>query len=68
MNTNGIIQKLSNCCNVLHDDMSYGDYVEQLTNMVYLKMTDDRLRQSILGYAFFANMAGETNMDRKKAA
>ena len=30
MNTNTIVQKLWNYCNVLRDDgMSYGDYVEQ---------------------------------------
>ncbi len=29
MNTNTIVQKLRNYCNVLRDDgMSYGDYVE----------------------------------------
>jgi len=29
-----IVQKLWNYCNVLRDDgMSYGDYVEQLTNL-----------------------------------
>ncbi|OIQ70339.1 hypothetical protein GALL_480500 [mine drainage metagenome] len=31
MNTQNIVQKLWNHCNVLRDDgMSYGDYVEQL--------------------------------------
>ena len=30
-----IVQKLWNYCNVLRDDeMSYGDYVEQLTNFI----------------------------------
>ncbi|MFH1842234.1 MAG: class I SAM-dependent DNA methyltransferase [bacterium] len=34
-----IVQKLWNYCNVLRDDgMSYGDYVEQLTYLLFLKM------------------------------
>ncbi len=38
-----IVQKLWNQCNVLRDDeMSYGDYVEQLTYLLFLKMTDER--------------------------
>jgi len=39
MNTSSIVQKLWNYCNVLRDDgMSYGDYVEQLTYLLFLKM------------------------------
>jgi len=42
---NGIVQKLWNYCNVLRDDgMSYGDYVEQLTYLLFLKMADERSR------------------------
>ncbi len=45
MNTSTIIQKLWNYCNVLRDDgMSYGDYVEQLTYLLFLKMADERSR------------------------
>jgi len=44
--TNGsatIVQKLWNYCNVLRDDgMSYGDYVEQLTYLLFLKLADER--------------------------
>ena len=48
-----IVSKLRNLCNVLRDDgMSYGDYVEQLTYLLFLKMAADRLRQSILKQAF----------------
>ena len=37
-----IVSKLWNYCNVLRDDgMSYGDYVEQLTYLLFLKMTDE---------------------------
>jgi len=43
MNTSTIVQKLWNYCNVLRDDgMSYGDYVEQLTYLLFLKMADER--------------------------
>jgi type I restriction enzyme M protein len=45
MNTSEIVQKLWNYCNVLRDDgMSYGDYVEQLTYLLFLKMTDERTK------------------------
>src|SRR5437879_12575319 len=43
MNTSAIVQKLWNYCNVLRDDgMSYGDYVEQLTYLLFLKMADEQ--------------------------
>lgn len=39
MNAATIVQKLWNYCNVLRDDgMCYGDYVEQLTFLLFLKM------------------------------
>lgn len=38
-----ILQKLWNYCNVLRDDgLSYGDYVEQLTYLLFLKMAHER--------------------------
>ena len=38
MNSATIVQKLWNYCNVLRDDgMSYGDYVEQLTYLLFSK-------------------------------
>ena len=43
MNAATLVQKLWNYCNVLRDDgMSYGDYVEQLTYLLFLKMADER--------------------------
>jgi type I restriction enzyme M protein len=40
-----IVQKLWNYCNVLRDDgVSYGDYVEQLTYLVFLKMADEQTK------------------------
>jgi type I restriction enzyme M protein len=45
MTSNGIVQKLWNYCNVLRDDgLSYGDYVEQLTYLLFLKMADEQTR------------------------
>ena len=38
-----IVQRLWNYCNVLRDDgLSYGDYVEQLTVLLFLKMAHER--------------------------
>src|SRR5438045_1511989 len=38
-----LIQKLWNFCNLLRDDgLSYGDYVEQLTYLLFLKMAQER--------------------------
>lgn len=38
-----IVQKLWNYCNILRDDgLSYGDYVEQLTYLLFLKMADEQ--------------------------
>ncbi len=43
-----IVQRLWNYCNVLRDDgMSYGDYVEQLTYLLFLKM--DHENSTMLG-------------------
>jgi type I restriction enzyme M protein len=43
-----IVQRLWNYCNVLRDDgVSYGDYVEQLTYLVFLKMADEQTKPPI---------------------
>ena len=37
-----VSQKLWNYCNVLRDaGLSYGDYLEQLTYLIFLKMMDE---------------------------
>jgi type I restriction enzyme M protein len=44
-NPTGLVQKLWNYCNILRDDgLSYGDYVEQLTFLLFLKMADEQSR------------------------
>jgi type I restriction enzyme M protein len=41
--SSAIVQKLWNYCNILRDDgLSYGDYVEQLTFLLFLKMADEK--------------------------
>ncbi|RMG68906.1 MAG: SAM-dependent DNA methyltransferase [Nitrospirae bacterium] len=43
--SSAIVQRLWNFCNVLRDDgVSYGDYVEQLTYLLFLKMADEQAR------------------------
>lgn len=40
-----IVSRLWNYCNVLRDDgVSYGDYVEQLTYLLFLKMADEQTK------------------------
>ncbi len=42
MSTNQLISKIWNFCNTLRDDgMGYGDYLEQLTFLLFLKMADE---------------------------
>ena len=40
--TNALVQKVWNFCNTLRDDgVGYGDYLEQLTYLLFLKMADE---------------------------
>ncbi len=42
---NGLVQRLWSYCNVLRDDgLSYGDYLEQLTFLLFLKMADEQTK------------------------
>ena len=44
-NSQQLVQKLWNYCSILRDDgLSYGDYVEQLTFLLFLKMADEQTR------------------------
>lgn len=43
-----VVQRLWNYCNVLRDDgVSYGDYVEQLTYLLFLKIADEQQQSAI---------------------
>ncbi len=45
MSSSQLVQKLWNYCSILRDDgLSYGDYVEQLTFLLFLKMADEQSR------------------------
>ena len=51
-NSATIVQKLWNYCNVLRDDgVSYGDYVEQLTYLLFLKMAEEQSELPLGGKA-----------------
>jgi type I restriction enzyme M protein len=53
MTSNGLVQRLWNYCSVLRDDgLSYGDYVEQLTYLLFLKMADEQTRPPFSRPAF----------------
>ena len=42
MNTDTIISKVWSFCTILKDDgVGYGDYLEQLTYLIFLKMADE---------------------------
>ena len=42
MNTNTLLQKVWNFCHTLRDDgVGYGDYLEQLTYLLFLKMAHE---------------------------
>ena len=44
-NPQQLVQKLWNYCSILRDDgLSYGDNVEQLTFLLFLKMADEQAR------------------------
>ncbi len=49
INSSNIVDRVWNYCNVLRDDgVSYGDYLEQLTYLLFLKMDDEN---SLVGRA-----------------
>jgi type I restriction enzyme M protein len=53
MTSNGLVQRLWSYCNVLRDDgLSYGDYVEQLTYLLFLKMADEQTQPPFNRAAF----------------
>ena len=50
---NGLVQRLWSYCNVLRDDgLSYGDYLEQLTYLLFLKMADEQTKPPFSRTAF----------------
>ena len=44
-NTSAIVDKVWGLCNVLRNDgVSYGDYLEQLNYLIFIKMADEYSR------------------------
>src|SRR6476646_8716439 len=53
MSSPSLVQKLWGYCNILRDDgLSYGDYLEQLTYMLFLQMADEQPRPPFSRPAF----------------
>jgi type I restriction enzyme M protein len=51
--SDGLVQRLWNYCNVLRDDgLSYGEYLEQLTYLLFLKMADEQTQLPLNRPAF----------------
>src|SRR5260221_7628718 len=52
LQASSLVNRLWNYCNILRDDgLSYGDYVEQLTYMLFLKMADEHSKPPFLHLA-----------------
>jgi type I restriction enzyme M protein len=63
MNAQRIVQKLWSFCNTLRDDgLSYSDYVEQLTYLLFLKMADERTKPPFLTLAPMPTNASWTGL------
>src|SRR4051812_46074097 len=58
--TSGLVRELWQYCTVLRDDgLSYPDYVEQLTYLLFLKMADEQPRDVVpagQGWRSFASL------------
>ncbi len=49
MNTSSLVQKVWNFCHTLRDDgVGYGDYLEQLTYLLFLKLAHEYAREPAL--------------------
>lgn len=61
-----IVNKLWGFCNILkHDGIDYGDYIEQLTYLLFLKMTDERGVDipSVYNWESIKNKSGQDLLD-----
>ena len=55
MSTQAIVSKVWSFCNTLRDDgVGYGDYLEQLTYLLFLKMADEYRGLSSIGAKTYA--------------
>jgi len=68
-NPTQLVQKLWNYCSILRDDgLSYGDYVEQLTFLLFLKMADEQPRAPFVKVAEPSRLCSEESNQRRDAA
>lgn len=67
MDSSGLVRRLWQYCNVLRDDgLSYPDYVEQLTYLLFLKMSDERHGGPVpveFGWKSFADLPSDQLAD-----
>lgn len=65
MNTTSIVSKVWSYCNILRDDgVGYGDYLEQLTYLLFLKMADEYSKPP---YSRTINIPAEYNWENLKS-
>ena len=68
MSSAEIVNKVWNYAHVLRDDgVSYGDYVEQITYLIFLKMADEREKAGIPSPQPSPNGRGSSNVPNKYA-
>ena len=66
---NALVQRLWNYCNILRDDgLSYGDYVEQLTFLLFLKIADEQAKEPYVKGAEPSRLCSEETNQRLDAA
>ena len=64
-----IVSKVWNFCNVLRDDgVSYGDYLEQLTYLIFLKMADEASKPPCNRKINIPTGYGWSNLQNKRGA
>jgi len=67
MTTASIVQRVWNYCNTLRDDgVSYRDYVEQLTYLLFLNMADEIIENLEAGLSSFKEIVDNLNGNSKK--
>ena len=68
-NRTQLVQKLWNYCTILCDDgVSDGDYMEQLTFLLFLKMADEQSRPPHVKVAEPSRLCSEETNQRRDAA
>ena len=67
MTTASIVQRVWNYCNTLRDDdVSYGDYLEQLTYLLFLNIAEEIVENLESGLSSFKEIVDSLNGNSKK--